>query len=167
MKYPALHFNQSLHWLRHCIVFSIAFIGITSTSTLCAQATAKGEQSAPVAVTMENFTRAETDRYFRTFISNSGINRLSHGRTLTAIDKQIVIRTNRDTLYSGAVVDLSKPVSVTLPETNGHYMSLHVIDEDHYTILVTTKPGKYQLTQEQIGTRYGMVLIRTFVINLS
>jgi hypothetical protein len=42
------------------------------------------------------------------------------------VDNQSVIRMNQDTLYSVTVLDLSKPVKITLPEIGGRYMSMHV-----------------------------------------
>jgi hypothetical protein len=69
---------------------------------------------------------------------------------------------NRDTLYSAAAVDLSEPVTVTMPETGGRYQSLQVISQDHYTF-AKTKPGRYELTQEQVGTRYAQLTVRTFM----
>jgi hypothetical protein len=38
---------------------------------------------------------------------------------------------NRDVLYSRVVFDLSKPATITMPETNGRYQSMHVINQDH------------------------------------
>jgi hypothetical protein len=46
----------------------------------------------------------------------------------------MVIRMNRDTLYSLSVFDLDAgPVTVTLPNSGQRFMSMQVIDEDHYT----------------------------------
>ena len=60
-----------------------------------------------VAVTADNFIRAESDMYFRTIaIKDGGFGKFHHYRELTSIDNQTVIRMNRDTLYSGAVFDL-------------------------------------------------------------
>ena len=47
---------------------------------------------------------------------------------------------NQDTLYTGVVLDLSKPVQLTLPEVGGRYMSMQVVNQDHYMI-VESKPG--------------------------
>ncbi|MDN3712493.1 DUF1214 domain-containing protein [Paracoccus cavernae] len=71
---------------------------------------------------------------------------------------------NRDTLYSSAVYDLDAgPVTITLPETNGRFMSMQIIDEDQYTHGVQYEPGEYTLTREEIGTRYVLVALRTLV----
>ena len=51
-----------------------------------------------------------------------------------------MIRSNQDTLYSGLVLDLSKPATLTLPEIGGRYMSAHVINQDHY-MFVESEPG--------------------------
>jgi hypothetical protein len=42
-------------------------------------------------------------------------------------------------------------------------MSLQVIDEDHYTPVVIYQKGAHEFTQDQIGTRYVLFLVRTFV----
>ena len=61
-----------------------------------------------VTVTVDNFVRAESDRMFASFQADAGgVNRLHHSRTPTPIDDQPVIRMNRDTLYSAAIVDIS------------------------------------------------------------
>jgi hypothetical protein len=62
-------------------------------------------QSIPV--TVENFIRAESDRYFGAVVRDAaGIGKMLHNREVTPIDKQTVVRQNRDTLYSAAVFDL-------------------------------------------------------------
>ena len=47
-------------------------------------------------------------------------------REPTPLDKQNVIRMNRDTLYSFTIVDISKGATVTMPEVR---QSLHVADD--------------------------------------
>lgn len=69
---------------------------------------------------------------------------------------------NQDTLYSATVLDLSKPVQITLQEVSGRYMSMHVVNQDHY-MYVESKPGAYELTEDSVGTRFAFVSIRTFV----
>jgi hypothetical protein len=75
-----------------------------------------------------------------------------------------VIRLNRDTLYSSAVFDLDVgPVTVTLPDAGKRFMSMQVINEDHYVPAVFYGAGTHILTRENVGTRYVMVAIRTLV----
>jgi hypothetical protein len=46
-----------------------------------------------------------------------------------------VVHPNRDTLYSPGVFDLDAgPVTVTLPEAGGRFMSMQVVNEDHYVV---------------------------------
>ncbi|MCB0034416.1 MAG: DUF1254 domain-containing protein, partial [Anaerolineales bacterium] len=115
-------------------------------------------------VNVTNFVRAETDHMFRTNMKMAGIKvgTLTHLRAPTTPDNQPVIRMNQDTLYSATVLDLAEPVVITLPDANGRYQSMHVINQDHY-MFVEAKPGTYELTQENVGTRFGYVSIRTFV----
>ena len=88
-----------------------------------------------------------------------GFGAFFHVRTPASLDDQIVLRMNRDTLYSLAVLDLSAPVTVTLPDAGGRYMSLQVINQDHY-MFVLTEPGQHELTQEMVGSRQHRRLAR-------
>lgn len=116
-------------------------------------------------VTADNFTRAETDTYFAGFVKEGAFARLDHKRELINVDHQTVVRPNRDTLYSMGVFDLDAgPVKITLPDAAGRFMSLMTIDQDHYNPVPTIyEAGTHRFTREQVGTRYVMFIIRTFV----
>jgi hypothetical protein len=112
-------------------------------------------------VNVSNFVRAESDVAIKKVYDLAGLNTWIHNRAPTPIDQQNVIRMNRDTLYSGAVLDLSKPATVIMPEAGGRYQSLQVINQDHYSF-AKIKPGRYELTQNEVGTRYAYLIVRTF-----
>ena len=123
---------------------------------------ALAQTSNPVPVTADNFIRAESDLYFGTFVRDGGFGRFFHHRQPAAIDNQGVIRMNRDTLYSGAVFDLDAgPVTITLPDAGKRFMSMQVINEDHYVPEVNYGAGSHTLTRDGVGTRYVAVAIRT------
>lgn len=122
------------------------------------------DDGKPVRVTVDNFRRAESDTYFARFVKEGGFGKFKHERELAEIDRQTVIRLNRDTLYSFGVFDLdAAPVTVTLPDAGKRFMAVQVIDEDHYAPDVFYAPGAHTLTKEKIGTRYICLAIRTFV----
>ncbi len=126
---------------------------------------ASANDSPPVRVTVDNFVRAESDTYFTRFVTEGGFGKFHHERELAPIDKQTVIRLNRDTLYSFGVFDLEAgPVTITLPDAGKRYLAVQVINEDHYALDVIYKPGAHTFTQEQVGTRYVCLAIRTFLI---
>src|SRR6187402_3055442 len=105
-------------------------------------------------VNVDNFKRAESDTYFSKFVKDAGLGTFGHRRAPAEIDKQDVIRMNRDTLYSSAVIDLdASPALVTLPDAAGRFMAMQVINEDHYTVRVVYEPGTQTFTKEQVGTR--------------
>ena len=118
-----------------------------------------------VPVTVDNFARAESDLYFRAVaLKEDGFGKFEHKRELSPIDAQTVIRQNRDTLYSAAVFDLAAgPVTITLPNSQGSFMSLQIINEDEYTLPTIYEPGAHKITKEMVGTRYVMVGVRTLV----
>jgi hypothetical protein len=114
-------------------------------------------------VTVANFVRAESDHMIRANMEMVGVTfgKFVHLREPTTPDNQPVIRMNQDTLYSATVLDLSKPVTITLPEIGGRYMSMHVVNQDHYCF-VEAKPGTYKLTEDTVGTGFAYVTVRTF-----
>jgi hypothetical protein len=140
----------------------IAFIAISAVQ---AQSPSPSTSGNTVPVTPENFTRAETDTYFANIVREAGgPGKFFHRREIEPIDKQIVIRGNRDTLYSAAIFDLdAAPVTITLPDAGKRFMSMIVINEDQYTPAVYYGAGSHTFTKEQIGTRYLMLALRTFV----
>lgn len=115
-----------------------------------------------IPVTPKNFPRAETDLYFAGTVKDAGgIAKFLHNRTPTRIDHQLIVRMNRDTLYSGAVFDLDAgPVTITLPDPGKRFMSMQVVNEDEYTSMVVYSKGSYTLSKDKIGTRYVATLIR-------
>jgi hypothetical protein len=120
--------------------------------------------SGPIQVSTDNFIRAESDLYFAGIVKNGGFAKFDHTREPAPIDKQTVIRLNRDTLYSSAVFDLDAgPVTITLPAAGERFISMQVFDEDQYTHGVYYKAGSYTLTRKAIGTRYVAVAVRTLV----
>lgn len=118
----------------------------------------------PVPVHALNFARAETDGYFNAIQQrNGGLGVLVHDREPTPIADQTVVRMNRDTFYSSGVFDLGAgPVTVTLPGDGSRFQSMQVLSQDHYTPLVAYE-GTHELSAESIGTRYAMLVFRTFV----
>ena len=111
-----------------------------------------------------NYVRAESDIQFRDYANKfKAFGKFAHGRKHYPIDNQVTHSGNRDTIYSFGVFDLGKsPLTVELPETNGRYMSLMLISQDHDIYPAYYAPGKWTFTQEEIGTRYIMLGIRTF-----
>ena len=103
--------------------------------------------ASPGTGAFANFTRAESDLYFGGMLKDSGaIGKFLHRREPARIDNQTVIRLNRDTLYSSAVFDLDAgPVTITLPDAGKRFMSMQVINEDHYVPAVVYGAGQLHL----------------------
>lgn len=117
-----------------------------------------------VPVNVDNFVRAETARMLHGMLEMTvGVNQWFHFRAPTPVENQTVIRMNRDTLYSTAVVDISEGATVTLPDATGRYMTMMVVNEDHFINRVYGEPGSYELTMADHGTPFVMLALRTFV----
>lgn len=122
------------------------------------------EPGGRVVVNVDNFVRAETAAQFdRTLQLTGGVNRFVHLREPTPLDKQNVIRMNRDTLYSAAIVDISDGAILTVPDAGERYLSVMVVNEDHYINRVIHEPGQHELTVREFGTPYVSLNVRTLV----
>ena len=137
----------------------LVLVAIIAFSSVHAQ-----EVAQPVIVNVENFARAETSAQFdRILQMTKGVNEFVHLREPTPLDKQNVIRMNRDTLYSAAIVDIRKGATLTVPDTGGRYLSIMVVNEDHYVNKVVHEPGEPQLSGEEYETPFVNLSVRTLV----
>ncbi|MDU0339995.1 DUF1254 domain-containing protein [Bosea rubneri] len=135
---------------------------IMLAATGAARAQSAGGAAAPVGV--DNFVRAESDLYMSNLNKDGSLGKFLHRREPASIDDQTVIRLNRDTLYSSAVFDLDAgSVTISLPDAGKRFMSMQVINQDHYVPAVYYGAGSHTLTRSGVGTRYAVVGIRTLV----
>lgn len=115
-------------------------------------------------VNSDNFVRAENDRMFHDLQRDAGgINTFLHNRQPAAVDKQTVIRLNRDTLYSFAIVDVSQGASFTVPDYGDRYLSAMVVNQDHYINRIYHSPGEHRLLAEEFGSPYVAIAARILV----
>jgi hypothetical protein len=117
-----------------------------------------------ITVNVDNFARAETDRMFARLGSQTrGINAWAHFRAPSPIDSQTVIRENRDTLYSAAIVDISAGATLEIPDAGDRYLSVMVVNQDHYIDRVFHGAGTYSLDVGEFGTPYVLLAVRLLV----
>jgi hypothetical protein len=113
-----------------------------------------------IRVDLDNFVRAETNRMFAAMAGSGGVNRWRHTRVPIPIDQQTVIRMNRDTLYSSALIDLAEGATVTVPDAGGRYLSVMVVNQDHYINRILHDPGEHELGIDEFDTRYVIAVAR-------
>ena len=114
-------------------------------------------------VNVLNYIRAESDMQFKSYAAKGGgVGKLLHLREPYSVENQTTIRGNRDTLYSAGVFDVTEPVTIVKPESPNRFQSLLVISQDHYNPVLKHGSGEVRLTLDNVGTRYAMVLFRTF-----
>jgi hypothetical protein len=116
---------------------------------------------ADVPVTVLNFVRAETDMTMDRYVKLGAFGKFLHFRQPTPLDKQGIIRMNRDTLYSFGVFDLTEPLTITKPDSGDRMMSLSTSSQDHSISQAIYEAGDFIFTQESIGSRYMFVGFRT------
>ena len=135
----------------------LALLFVGSVSTVAAK-------DKKVVVNVDNFARVETDMQIGRMLKMAGgINKFGHLRTPTPLDKQSVIRMNRDTLYSFALVDISAGATAILPDTGKRYMSMMVINNDGYINKTFHGGGAHKLTMKEFETPYVVLAVRLLV----
>jgi hypothetical protein len=113
---------------------------LVTLALVSSSALAQTGGSQPVPVTPDNFVRTETDMYFARFAKNAS-GKFYHVRDLP-LGEDTGVRPNRDTLYSMAVFDLDAgPVTITLPDAGKRFMTMMVVDQDHYVPMVVSGKG--------------------------
>jgi hypothetical protein len=117
-----------------------------------------------VPVNVENFVRAETDRMLAAISEDAGgAGRWLHHREPIPLDHQTVVRMNRDTLYSAVVADISGGATLSVPDAQGRYLSVMVVNQDHYINRVFHEPGEHELTMAEFDTPFVLVAARILV----
>ena len=117
-----------------------------------------------VLVNVDNFVRAESDRMFAAVAAaagGSGI--LNHNKVPTPLEDQPIIRMNRDTLYSAAIVDIIEGAELEIPEVGDRYVSVMIVNQDHFINKVFHTPGKHALDIAEFGTDFVLVAARILV----
>jgi len=133
---------------------------LVATLILCLISTAL---LAGEPVNVLNYVRAESDTQFKGYAAKAGgVGKLMNLREVYSVKDQTTIRGNRDTLYSVGVYDLTSPVTIVKPASPDRFQSLLVIDQDMYNPVLKNGAGEVTLTIDSVGTRYVMVLFRTF-----
>ena len=119
-------------------------------------------------VTDENYALAETQVIFTGYVNKiakltgtNGVGIFLHNPKGADPKDRTVMRINFDTIYSFIVLDLAEPATLVMPETDGRYQSAWFITEEHFNPMQISKPGSYKITQEEMGSRYVMIVIRT------
>ena len=116
-----------------------------------------------IAVNVLNFNRAESDLMFARLAAGVGLGAWNHTRDLGSLDNQPIIRQNRDTLYSSAIIDVRENVTITVPDTGERYISVWVVSQDHFGPVILRDPGEHLLTRELVGTDYAALIVRILV----
>ncbi len=131
------------------------------------QAAAVNEVQTTV-VTDENYALAESQIIFSAYAkriaaatNTNGVGVFMHNKVGADPKDRAVMRINFDTIYSSAIVDLTEDAVLTMPETDGRYQSAWIITEEHYNPMAFVAPGTYTLTEENVGSRYATIVIRT------
>jgi len=120
-----------------------------------------GSAFGATAVDLSNYEVAESDIAFGNITKFVGTNKFFHfpvGKF--DLNNQSVVRMNQDTTYSAAIVNVSEGATITLPETNGRYMSVMIVQNDHYIDQVFLTPGKHIIKAD---TDFVAVAVRTRV----
>ncbi|WNC73842.1 DUF1214 domain-containing protein [Thalassotalea psychrophila] len=151
-----------VHIKIYCIFVSIFLLSSCHDNSATISEINPMKAETKVIVTNDNFVTAKTDRQMQKYVKRfSAFGKFFHSRWMYDLNNQDTKHVNLDTLYSYAIVDLTTPLDITMPETHGKYQSLMVVNQSHS--ITAYYAGKYTLTKSEVGSRYAFLVIRTFI----
>ena len=164
------NFTKTVGAMMAALHLSILFVGGANAQNVSDEVRAAlDSEEFPVSVntvpvTLNDFVTAETHLMMVNAVDLlDSFGKWAHVRGFTSIEHQNVVRMNRDTLYSSMILDLSTPAVLTKADVGDRYQSILVLNEEHFAQNVFYEPGEYTLTQEDMGSRYVVVIARTLV----
>lgn len=123
---------------------------------------------AQVEINRDNYVQAETSKYFTVTEAKStaGVNSWRHFRNPPLTEEQPIVRMNRDTIYSTAVVDTEKGATITLPDFGDRFVMVQFTDENHQTqdLIYTQGNATFKVPQT---TKYSFVMVRAYLPNIN
>lgn len=119
---------------------------------------AKNEEPTSIIVTQDNYPQAYTNMRMAAISERAGgINKFLEMSTPSSNPKeQLVVRMNRDTHYSSAVIDMAGEVYLTIPETD-KYVTIQIVDENHATQPMIYGSGRHKISAD---TDHAFVIVR-------
>ena len=121
------------------------------------------QDGSKVTVTVDNFVVAETHMTMVRYALQGGLGKVIHIRQPVPLDREDVIRMNRDTIYSIGIFDLTSPLIITKPDAGDRYQSMTFVSENHSVFPSEYGSGEFTISKEMMGSRYALVIFRTFV----
>ena len=117
------------------LLVAIVLFLVSACDDSTQQSTTAGSanRTAIGGVNWDNYVVAETDWYFNGVQKKAGVNTWMHDDPVS-IDNQQVIRSNRDVVYSIAIVDVREGATFSVPAAdpdNDAFQIIHIMDENH------------------------------------
>ncbi|MEP4076327.1 DUF1254 domain-containing protein [Haloferula sp.] len=148
--------------MKKSILAIIPALALSTTAILltsCGKPDENAEAAASNPVTEENYVVAESDWYFAGVQKKAGVNTWMHDDPVSK-DNQQVIRSNRDVVYSIAIVDVSEGATFTVPPSD-EFQLIHIIDEAHLFHQVLLNGESLEVNADDIEGEYVYLLART------
>ena len=149
--------------MKKTILAIIPALALSTTAivlTSCGKPDENADAAASKPITKENYVVAETDWYFTEQQKRGPVNTFTHNGPVSK-DEQDVIRSNRDVMYSLAVVDISQGATFSIPERDA-FQAIHIMDENHLTHRVVRAGESVKITPADVtGGTHVYLLART------
>ncbi len=136
-------------------MISVASFGAVATDSVTTTLP-DGTEITATPAEMRAYVVTHHANYLRdTVLDNGGTNIIKHTRELPGSGTDFVVTPALDHLYSKAVLDLANgPVYLKLPVVEDRYFSIHITDQEHYTIYDEYNPTQTNYVFVREGSSY-------------
>ena len=142
---------------------------LLTLSAIASSLFASSVLAADIEVDRDNYVQAETSKYFTVTIAKSTegkVNSWRHYRNPPLVEEQPIVRMNRDTVYSTAIIDTEKGAYITIPDYGDRFVMVQFTDENHQTYDMIY-PEASQKIMVPNSTKYMFAIVRAYLPNIN
>jgi hypothetical protein len=111
-------------------------------------------------MTPRDYIQSESRAFLANFLGRAGLNQFYHFKGLTTAADHWVVSPNNDTIYSIAVVNVSRGFTLKLPEVGKRFISTQIVTENHMTPFYVYGGGVRTFQAKDFDTEFVAVGVR-------
>ena len=144
------------------VILAVATAGTASAEIPDIDSSSWAADPQAYGMTAKQYINAEVHAFFNDIIGRTGgVNTFFHFPGLSPASDKFVVSPNNDTIYSFVIVNASDGFTLKLPEDEGRFMAIQIVDENHMTPFYLYGGGDRRFERDQFESDYLALYVRT------